>query len=136
MTRTDDLNKDFKLSLQDRVEIANVLKADLFVSVHVNSFTSNSISGIETFYSSRDTEGKELARIIQSTLVDNLKMIDRGAKPANYYVLEHTIMPAVLVETGFLSNSSDEAKLATNEYREEVAELTFKAIMEYLETTR
>ena len=136
MTRADDLNKDFKLSLQDRVEIANVLKADLFVSVHVNSFTSNSISGIETFYSSRDTEGKELARIIQSTLVDNLKMIDRGAKPANYYVLEHTIMPAVLVETGFLSNSSDEAKLATNEYREEVAELTFKAIMEYLETTR
>lgn len=136
MTRTDDLSNDFKLSLQDRVEIANVLKADLFVSVHVNSFTSNSISGIETFYSSRDIEGKELAQVIQSALVNNLKMADRGAKPANYFVLEHTIMPAVLVETGFLSNSSDEAKLATNKYREEVAELTFRAIIEYLETTR
>ena len=136
MTRTDNSNNGFKLSLQDRTEVANVLNADLFVSVHANSFTSNSISGIETFYSSKDTSGKNLAHIIQSVLVNDLKMMDRGVKSANYFVLEHTIMPAVLVETGFLSNSSDEAKLATNEYKEQVAESIFNAIIEYLETTK
>lgn len=136
MTRVDNLNKDFKLDLQDRVDAANALQADLFISVHANSFMSNSISGIETFYSPKDMDGKKLAQVIQSTLIDDLKMVDRGAKPTSYFVLEHTIMPAALIETGFLSNSSDEAKLATNSYREQVAESTYKAIIEYFETTR
>lgn len=136
MTRVDDLNKDFKLDLQDRVEAANALQADLFVSVHANSFMSNSISGIETFYSPKDTGGKKLAQVIQSTLINDLKMVDRGAKPTSYFVLEHTIMPAALIETGFLSNPSDEAKLATNSFREQVAESTYRAIIEYFETTR
>ena len=136
MTRVDDLNKDFKLDLQDRVDAANALEADLFISVHANSFVSNSISGIETFYSPKDMIGKELAQMIQSVLINDLKMVDRGAKQTSYFVLEHTIMPAVLIETGFLSNSSDEARLAANDYRGQVAESTFRAIIEYLETTR
>ncbi len=136
MTRTDDSDNGSKLGLQDRTDIANVLDANLFVSIHANSYTNNSTSGIETFYSPRDADGKKLAGIIQSKLINDLKMIDRGAKSANYFVLEHTTMPSVLVETGFLSNPSDEAKLATDKYREQVAGSMFKAIIEYLESTR
>ncbi|HZK57909.1 MAG TPA: N-acetylmuramoyl-L-alanine amidase, partial [Clostridia bacterium] len=136
MTRMDDSNNGFKLGLQDRTDVANVLDANLFVSIHANSFTNNSASGIETFYSPGDADGKKLAGIIQSKLINDLKMTDRGAKSANYFVLEHTIMPSVLVETGFLSNSSDEAKLATDKYREQVAKSIFEAIIEYLENIR
>lgn len=136
MTRVDNLNSSLKLSLQERTDIANMLDADLFVSVHANSFTGNSISGIETFYFADDRQGKTLAQFLQSELIDELKMIDRGAKSANYYVLKHTNMPSALVETGFLSNPSDAAKLVTEQYQDQVAKALFKGLVEYLENTK
>lgn len=136
VTRMDNLSNNFKLSLHDRVDAANVLDADLFVSVHANSFTNNLIDGIETFYRPNDASSKRFAEMLQYGMVNDLNMTDRGAKPANYYVLVHTTMPAALVETGFMSNPSDEAKLATDKYREQVAESIFKSIVKYLEETK
>lgn len=136
MTRVDNLNKSLKLSLQERVDVANSLNADLFISIHANSFTSNTVNGIETFYYSADTSGKKLAEMFQTEMIKDLNMTNRGAKPGDLFVLKNTTMPAVLAETGFLSNASDEAKLATNEYRQKVAEAMFKATVRYFEEIR
>lgn len=136
MTRVDNLNSGLKLNLEERTDVANALKADLFISVHANSFTNSGISGIETFYHPDDISGKGLAQVIQTSLINNLKMNDRGAKSANYFVLRNSNMPAALVETGFLSNPSDAAKLAREDYRQQVAEAIFEGIVQYLETRK
>lgn len=136
MTRVDNLNNNSKLSLQDRSDIANALEADLFISVHANSFTSSSVNGIETYYEPNDMASKKLAEIFQSQLINDLNMNNRGAKSANYFVLRNTNMPAVLVESGFLSNPSDAAKLASDTYKNQIAQSMVEATIKYFEETK
>jgi len=136
MTRVDNLTPNKKLELQERVDVANHLKADMFVSIHANSFTSASANGFETYYSPNDVKGKSLAQIIQTEVINNIQINNRGAKAVDYFVLKNTTMPSVLVEAGFLSNASDDAKLSTTTYRQQVAEAMFRATIKYFEQTR
>jgi len=136
MTRVDNLNRNTKLSLQERVDVANHLNADMFVSVHANAFTNNAINGFETYYHPSDIKGKGLAEIFQNEVISNVPINSRGAKAGDLFVLKHTTMPSVLVETGFLSNASDEAKLLTTQYRQQVAEAMVKATIRYFEERR
>jgi N-acetylmuramoyl-L-alanine amidase len=136
MTRVDNLNSNLKLSLQDRVDVANQLGADIFVSIHANAALTNSANGLENYYHPNDIGGKRLAQVFQSEMIKNLNINDRGTKSGDLYVLRNTTMPSVLTETGFLSNASDEAKLATTQYRQQVAEAMFKSTIRYFEETR
>ncbi|MBU5678044.1 N-acetylmuramoyl-L-alanine amidase family protein [Alkaliphilus sp. MSJ-5] len=137
MTRVDNLTPNTKLELQDRADVANSLNADIFISIHANAAEKvPTANGLENFYHPSDIRGKKLAEVFQSEMIKNLDINSRGAKPNNLSVLRNTTMPAVLTETGFLTNAGDEAKLATSEYRQQVAEAMFKATVRYFEETR
>jgi len=136
MTRVDNLNSNIKLELPDRADVANKLNADMFVSVHGNSWTNSIVNGFETYYHPNDIEGKKIAQIFQDEVIKNIQINNRGAKPGDLFVLRNTTMPSVLVETGFLSNASDEAKLLSTEYRQQVAEAMFRATVKYFEQSR
>ncbi len=136
MTRVDNLSPNIKLELQERVDVAEQLKADLFVSVHANSALASSASGLENYYHSTDPRGKKLAEIFQSEMVKNANVNNRGAKVADFFVLRNTTMPSVLTETGFLSNPGDEAKLASSQHRQQLAEGMFKGILRYFEENK
>lgn len=137
MTRVDNLTPNTKLELQDRADVANSLNADIFISIHANAVeNAPTANGLENFYHPNDIKGKKLAEVFQSEMIKNLDINNRGAKPNNLSVLRNTTMPAVLTETGFLTNAGDEAKLATSEYRQQVAEAMFKATVRYFEETR
>jgi len=103
--------------LQARVDIANEAGADIFISVHINAAVNPAAQGGETWYYQT---GRELARCIQ-TQIARLGLSDRGIKQANFYVLRHTDMPAVLVELGFISNQAEEALLNTEDFRLQAA---------------
>lgn len=100
MTREKDETVDLKL----RCEIANKNNADYFISVHCNSSKDKSANGSETYSYPGSQRGRNLAQYVQNSIVEMLGTKNRGVKYAEFYVLKYTLMPAILVETAFMSN--------------------------------
>ncbi|SOC34878.1 N-acetylmuramoyl-L-alanine amidase [Ureibacillus acetophenoni] len=131
MTRVGDTYP----TLQDRVKFAHDKYAEIFVSIHVNSATSSSALGTETFYSvtANDNEKEDyaLASNINSQIVNNAQMVDRKVKRKDWYVVANSLFPSVLVELGFISNQYDRAKLTSPEYQEIYADSIYQGILNY-----
>ena len=127
MTRETDVYP----TLAFRTTLANDIEADLFVSIHNNS-ASASIRGAETLYypSTTDMRGKQVAQLIQNALVNKCGMQNRGIKArSDLYVLRNSNMPAVLIETGFISNASDAALLNSSSFTTKWAEAIYQSIV-------
>ena len=126
MTRSDD---SF-VELKDIAEFANNLNAHLFISVHNNAMTNNEdYDGTMTLYhplSDDKTYGitsKDLAEIVQEELIKKLGTTDRGIRERpNLAVLKNTKMPAIIAEVAFITNTSDRAKLMTDDFLQKAAE--------------
>ena len=127
MTRT----RDEYVSLLRRVGISNKARKAIFVSVHFNSSKSTKANGLETFFHRNSGESQVLARLIQSAGVFKTKFKDRSAKSAQYVVLSKNKHPAVLVECGFISNSTERARALSPEYRQKLAEGIAMGIIRY-----
>lgn len=128
-TEIDDLNA--------RVNLANTSNADLFISIHNDSFTNPDVQGTSTYYSAKNpcaNESLQLANCIQSSVIDILKTNNRGIKELGFYVLRNTTMPAVLLETAFISNPYEEARLQNPTFRKNVAAAIFRGIYNYYQT--
>lgn len=111
--------------LHERVSLANRLKVDLFVSIHANAMgqTFNSANGLETFtYTQPQTATRQLAQIVQNSLVLATGRKDRGVKQADFAVLRDTHMPAILVECGFMTHKQEVELLKSAVYRKRCAQ--------------
>ncbi len=126
MTRTSDVDlaggaKPFKKSdMLARKKIIDDSSPDFVLSVHQNSYPRKDISGAQVFYAPGSEEGKENADKVQSVLNGALDS-DRTAKSGDYYILQCSPVPSLLVECGFLSNPTEEALLVTADYQQKVA---------------
>ena len=121
-------------SLQDRVDLANEVEADLFLSIHNNAFLE-SYTGTETLYFpseiSSTLTSKGLADIYQKKVVEYTGSNDRGLKDReNLFVLKHTTMPAVIVEVGYLTNMNDLANLKNPDFLQKVATALYMGTQE------
>lgn len=110
--------------IKKRIEIANENKSAPFLSIHMNSYPSNSVHGIQVFYNDSNADAKLLAEALQDAVntalqPDNTKTVKTISK--NVYLFSHIQNPAVLVECGFVSNSEELNKLKTVEYQELLA---------------
>ena len=122
---------DIFVNLTPRANMANGSNADIFVSIHCNSFSDPSAHGLETFGYIGSVKGAQLAKSIQDSLVrDKLYTRNRGVKTANFSVLRNTKMPAALVELAFISNAQDADILRTKQ--DELALAIAKGILNYL----
>lgn len=91
---------------------ANNSGADIFISIHCNSAANISAKGTETLVYSTGGKAELLAKCIQTQIVNSLGTVDRDIKERpDLCVLRETSMPAVLVETAFISNEEDAYKL-------------------------
>ncbi|MBV9269699.1 MAG: N-acetylmuramoyl-L-alanine amidase [Candidatus Eremiobacteraeota bacterium] len=136
MTRSDDRdvfgpNASDRDELQARVDVANNNGARLFVSVHVNSFINAGPRGTTTFFY-KPTDNA-LAQAIQRRLVPLLSTKDDGVQKDKLYVLNHSLMPAALVETAFISNPDDFEKLSDPQWRQRVAQAIADGIGDYVQ---
>lgn len=106
----------------------------LAVSIHQNSYPSEECTGAQVFYYKTSTEGERLAKILQEQLKRELADGNTRQAKANgdYYLLKHSPCTFVIVESGFLSNSKEAAKLITDEYQEKVAFAIHLGILEYI----
>lgn len=149
---------DSHLTLQQRVQMANGLNADLFLSLHANWSRSKQVSGFEFYFSAqnsyperikrngseqplaiieaikadlallgRQKQSLEFSQTTQSQIEDKKSVIRR----APFYVIENTLMPAVLIEVGFISNRREAKQLASPEYQSEIAQILTKSILSY-----
>jgi N-acetylmuramoyl-L-alanine amidase len=127
MTRSDDREID----LDPRVAFAQRANADLFVSIHANAISMSrpEVNGLETYYYS---SGQRLAQVIHNSILRRTNMRDRGVRQARFYVLRHSSMPAVLVETGFVTGSEDAARFRDMNARMQIADAIAEGILEYL----
>ncbi|NIM18764.1 MAG: hypothetical protein GTO51_00710 [Candidatus Latescibacteria bacterium] len=173
LTRDDDM----LLSLTKRTEIANEAGADLFISLHCNSWFSRSTGGFEAYFLSpaRTEWDREVARVenaadniargarestnnsdidfilwdlvqneyihessyfaelIQKEMSERLEIRNRGVKQANFTILQGARMPAVLIETGFLSNPVEEKLLVDKDFQRRIADGIVNAIRQFRE---
>ena len=169
LTRT----KDVFLPLERRTAIANMQKADLFISMHVNAHRNSKISGLETYFLNMATderavmvaarenatseknisdlqtilndlmlntkihESSRLANEVQKGMVSRVRQTYKqvkslGVKQAPFYVLIGAQMPAILVETGFLTNHTEKNRLVSEKYRAQVAQGICDGISSYV----
>jgi N-acetylmuramoyl-L-alanine amidase len=141
MTREDDRglyqdsDSNKKMAdLKKRVELINNSDAVIAVSIHQNSYTSESVKGAQVFYHNQSAKGKELADILQEQIKTTIGDGNhRVAKPnESYYMLKKSICPLVIVECGFLSNYNEATLLCDESYQEKMAWAMQLGILTYL----
>lgn len=124
---------DEDVGLLQRSVLANGAKADLFVSIHCNAAENNpDFQGLYVYHFPGSTAGKELAQQIQTPACQFTGAIDRKINSANFSVLRNTKMPAVLVETGFMSCHEELMRLKSDTYQEQMALGIAQGIVRYL----
>lgn len=104
----------------------------LVVSIHMNSFVTSSARGAQVFYKKGNEEGKMLAECVQSQLASNLEYAKKTCKDGDYYIVNCTDIPAVLIECGYLSNNEEELLLQDKNYQDKVCYSVLSGIVSYL----
>lgn len=140
MTRTQDTY----VALDARAEMANSLKADLFVSIHYNYASNAEAKGVEVYYykeektpsSSRVVSSKSLGNSVLKEIISHTGTPSRGLKQGNLAVIRETRMPAILVEGGFLSNPGERGRIRDPQYQRALAWGIARGIDQYLKTNR
>ena len=168
-------NRDVFLPLERRTALANMKKADLFISLHVNSYKQRGVNGLETYFlnlatdaravmvaarenatseknisdlqkilndlmlNTKISESSRLAREVQGGMIEKSKrkysgVRNLGVKQAPFYVLIGAEMPAILIETGFITNPKERSRLLDKKYQENLAEGIVSGIEKYIQS--
>lgn len=146
MTRCEDISLEsldpigtggrHKRDLNARTELINNSNAQLFVSIHVNSSKNSKTNGSILYYNSRIRQNEDLAISIQESLnymnVNGLKRTARQPQTADFFLLTHTKIPGVIIETAFISNPTEMKLLAQDEFQSQLAFAIAEGIEHYL----
>ena len=123
-------NNHKKSDLNNRVRAINNSNADLFISIHLNSY-GTSWHGVQIFYDDNNSTNEVLASIMDKN-IKNLNGNRTYKKKNNLYLLKNIKIPGILVEVGFLSNENERYLLTNSKYQEKVSKSLCNGIKEYL----
>lgn len=126
MTRGDDR----KLTLQQRVDVAVLNKADIFISIHHNTHLNTATNGTIVFYYNKGNSSK-LASLVQNEIVKATTYKDLQSRYGNYFVLRENPVTSILAEIGFLSNYNEEIRVRSEKQQDLAAEGLYKGIIQY-----
>lgn len=117
-----------------RQKLVNNHKPDIFITIHANAIPETKWRGAQVFYHKDGHENSSLlAKAIQDSIIDNLKNTDREPLAIKQiYLLKKTEVPAVLVETGFLSNPEERQLLTDKKYQDKMAEAIVQGIENFV----
>src|SRR5262245_49676700 len=145
---------DSYVSLSDRAAFGNRVNDSIFISIHFNEDNKPVASGVETYYaahqidsgstfsswlpffsrppsSSPKPESQSLAGFIQEALVARTRSVDRGTQAKQFFVIANVTSPAVLIEGGFITNKDELSRLASEDYRDQIAAAVADGILRY-----
>ena len=106
----------------------------VFVSIHYNvlgTVFQVRANGIETFYYTGSVNGQQLAQDVLERLIASTGLVNRGAKPANFYVLRHTLMPATLAECGFMDYLPEAQLMLNLDHQTNVAQAIVAGVCDF-----
>lgn len=113
--------ENFKVSdMTARMKIIEKASPNMVISIHQNSYADHTLQGAQVFYQDGCEESVEFADAVQSQLCSILGST-RQISHGDYYLLKESKVPSIIVECGYLTNASEEAKLNTTEYQNKVA---------------
>lgn len=115
--------------LAARVERARTAGAEVFISLHADAHADPSVRGVTTYYHRADS--LPLARAIHQELVEGLGAQSRGIRRGDFYVLQASPVPAVLVELGYMTNPEEAARLARADYQRRAAAAVAEGLARY-----
>lgn len=131
--KTDKITVKKKSDLKNRLNLMKTYKDAVFVSIHLNKFTTSAASGSQVFYN-KSADSKFLGECIQKSIVSLLQpentRVNKQATSSTY-LLYYASVPAVLVECGFLSNKEELEKLKSVDYQNQMAFCIYCGILEY-----
>lgn len=138
LTRDDDYDlasigakKRKQSDLSKRADLINESKCDMYISVHLNAYSSTKWSGLQIFYDDINPNNKVLAEVMNETLKSNLKNV-REIKRENGYFMYHKInVTGILIESGFITNSNDRYKLKDSNYQAILARNIVLGVVNY-----
>jgi len=123
---------DSYISLKDRVKYTQQYKDSIFISLHTNSSTVTSAKGYEIFYTNKLIKNKDLAQTILEKIESDFQFLrNRGLKIGNYYVLNTSKVPSVLIEIGFISNEEEEKIIGSSAFLLNLSQTIAEAITSY-----
>ena len=122
-----------KDDMKKRKEIIEKANADLVVSIHMNAFPQKSVRGAQVYYNPESEISKNLATAMQNSFKKDLPNAKSDPAVGDYYILNCTSTPAVIIECGFLSNVEEEKLLLSESYKEKVCYSILCGIIKYLE---
>lgn len=122
-----------KSEMERRKSIINGSGADIMISLHMNAFPLPSSNGAYVFYAKGSEQGLNLAKSVQTSLCQSFDNARQYVSVGDYFVLNYSTMPSVLVECGFLSNPQEEKNLQSKEYCEKFCYSLLAGILAYFE---
>ncbi len=146
MTRTtdtgteDDINSSIpkrkKSDLANRLQLMKDNSDAAFVSIHLNKFTTSAANGAQVFYTKNFKEAADLALCLQGSIKglvqpQNTRVVKQGTDST--YLLKNAVVPAVIVECGFLSNKQELNMLKTDDYQTQMAFAITGGIIDYFD---
>lgn len=125
-------SKNHKLEdLKKRVQYIDKMNTSIFVSLHMNYFHNTNVNGMQVFYQKNNEKSHQAAQIMQNKLnCENSK--EKQCKVGDYFILNNTKSPGILIEYGFLSNEYDRKKILKDSYLIYLAKIIYEGIIEYL----
>lgn len=122
-------NRRKKSDFDNRIKLINSSAADLYLSIHVNYLNDGRYYGAQTFYTG---DNEDLARVIQTEFKKKLSSPMDVKKISNsIYMYKQLTIPGVLIETGFISNSSERKLLINDEYQYKIVDAIVGALINY-----
>ncbi len=123
-----------KSDLSNRLQLMKDNSDAIYVSIHLNKFTTSAANGAQVFYTKNYAEAYDLANCVQSsikTLIqpENTRVVKQGTNST--YLLKNAAVPAIIVECGFLSNNAELEKLKNDDYQSQMAFAIVSGIMEF-----
>ncbi len=146
MSDNTDTTTGYKMSLGYRYREANSWDADLFLSIHVNSYSDSSVNGFRSFYPTQDSSGETRSKAFQYACERFGKLLNArcaeqvGTRTSsvtnkNYDVLKYTDMVSALFEIGFITNAKDRADMQDPVWLDKMATGIANAIDELAKST-
>ena len=126
-------NEDKYISLSDRTAIINNIKPDLVLSLHVNQSANLAKSGME-FYVANESVASEksilIANALRTKFSQNNTLKSSEVKKAPFFILKKSVVPAIVIELGYLSNLTDRAHLMDEKEQDKIASTILSFVSE------
>ena len=134
LTGPYDANGNNRINPTERVQLINSYSADLVISLHLNSYaTDTSVSGLEILYGDNSELSKELASTLITPVISYSGTKDRGIKyRPDVLILQEVAVPTVLIETGFITNATDVANLENFVYKHQLVQGIVEGVESYM----